>query len=273
MTEPVNLPIEMTRPDEIRYAEESNGAEKEIPVGNLWKDFWDQKAAFFESLETGNIPNVSNGLTVFYPKDVVVLHRRRDFYGVEYELKNGVPWIKVNTHKAKDPEIKHDTKLVWTPNTLMVTFNRVFNGESLVGDISSDELRKRRFTEYAIKQSLINVVRKKSNKHVYMNGNDVLIEKKKILGAETFSYDYQYHEHAVIIFKYEPELFEKYLKDDKNHLNSIKKRGLELKDETDGSTGSFIGMTGVGNEIPGYTKQEFAEDMLKEMNYFLMMIQ
>lgn len=267
MREEVNLPILMTKPEDIKYSEESNGAENDIPVGNLWRDFWDQKAAFFESLETGDVPKVDDSLTVFYPKDTVVLHRRRDFHGVEYEMKGGVPWIKVNTHKAKDAEIKHDSKLIWTANTLMMVFNKTYGDQ-----LTSDEERKRILTKYAIKQSLINVVRRRSDKHIYMNGNDVLIEKKKVLGAEAFAYDHQFHEHAVIIFKYEPELFEKYLKDDKNHIKSLKNRGIELENSPGDKPGSFVGLTGIGDEIPGYTREEFAEDMLEEMNYFIMML-
>ena len=273
-----NIPLIMTDPSQIQYAVNNCGigdAEAALPYGNLFRDFFLQKAAVVDGVVNNFDPVFHEGFTLFYPGYDIVLWRRHDNpVKMNYLYENGTRYIRYKCHPTHEPPIKNDTKLVFSKDTLMLTFNRKYDGDS-PSTCSLDETRKRTISQLAIKQSVINCIRRRNPKlHIYMNGNDVLIEGSKLGGSESFTYDYHHHEHTMFAWYYDPDLFNKYLKNDANHINSLQKRGVILKsEEANGSpTGAYGGIIGVSNAIPGYTKQEFAEDMLKEMQYFLFMM-
>lgn len=278
----INLPIFMTNPEEIEYDSNSRyGIDGSDPSNNLFHDFFGvQRAAIMEYIERDEIPLFGNSFTIFYPSHPVIMYRRRDHEWAQYEeLEDGNILMKVKTSYKVDPEIKHDTKLVWTPGTLLFTFNHQLDGKNL-DDISSNEARIRNLAKYTIKQSVINCLNRKTGKKVWMNGNDILIENRKFSGGEAFDFNDYYHEHGTIQVVADQQLFETYLKGDKNHENSIKKRGIQLPEvngeagtESKGSiVGAYSGITGIQDEIPGYGRKEFAEDLLEEVNRYVEML-
>lgn len=272
-----NLPIIMSSLSEIQYnVDNQSGVSGGLPEGNLYKDFWEtQRGHVMQGHDQGYEPEFNESLTIFYPSGIVIIYRRNDHKWITYERdENNTIQMNLLTTTVVDKPIKHDTKLVLTPDTFMLTFNKKYDGDPK-DNCSVDERRKRQLAELAVKQSVINCVRKRSSKHIYMNGNDVLIEGRKIGGSESFSYDHQHHEHTIFQWYYDHEIFHAYMNNDHNHIQSLKNRGITLKGDEDmgGPSGAFAGITGISNEIPGYSKEEFAEDMLKEMQYFLFMMQ
>ncbi|MFW5794610.1 MAG: hypothetical protein ACOCV1_03895 [Bacillota bacterium] len=278
----INLPIFMDRPEEIQYSVDSTyGIEGREPKENLLHDFFSvQRDAILDSLDTHKIPILGNSFTIFYVKHVVVMYRRRDHEKTTFELlEDGNVLMRVKTHPKIDPEIKHDTKLIWTPGTLLYTFNHQLDGK-YIKEINSNDARIRNLTKLTIKQSLINVLNRKTDKKIRVNGNDVLINGKKILGGEGFDFDKYYHEHGQIQTTPDHDLFNRYLKDDRNHIVSLENRGLQLpeingsvEDKIHGSViGSYSGIGAIEEEIPGYTKKQFSEDFVEEVNNFVKML-
>jgi len=271
-----NMPLIMAEPSQINYDVDLLTIEKDdLPKDNLMGDLMMQRSIIWDGALSGYFPDFNESLTLFYSNSNAILHRmKQEDHGpyTTYHLIDGVPTMRTGPH-PKEPPIKHDTRIVFSKNSIFYCFNKKFDGTSLA-ECSSEELRKRRIAEMAIKQSIINIFRRRSKKHIYINGNDILIENKKICGGEVYAFDHVYHEHGHCNWLYEPELIERYLKDDKNHIASMKKRDEQIKNsESNGSIiGSFAGITGIANEIPGYTKEEFATDFLKEMQLFIFMI-
>jgi hypothetical protein len=266
-----NLPLIMT-PDQIDYAADVRG--EHLPITSLIRDFFENnRAAVIMGARGHYNPVFNESLTLFYPAEDIVVHRRFDNpVKTSYVEKDGAMLISMMCH-PHEPSIKDDTRLVFSKDTLLLSFNKKYDGDS-PDRCTLDETRKRTITQLAVKQSIINVVKRRDPSiHAYMNGNDVLLNGNKIAGGEAFIYDHQYHENTIFTWHCDTELFDKYLKDDKNHINSLKKREHIFKgSEANGSpTGAYKGIAGVGDLIPGYTKKEFAEDILNEMKYFIFM--
>lgn len=280
----VNLPIFMDSPDEIQYNVNScydcEGRDPE-PGGELLHDYTKvQRDAMVWSIEDETIPVFGDSFAAFYLSKTIVFHRRRDFGKTKFKMMdNGDVLMEVKTDPTQEVEIKHDTRIIWTPDTLLFFFNHQLDGKHL-SELSSNEERIRTLTKLAMKQSLINVLRDKTDKKVWLNGNDVLIGPKKICGGEGYDYDIRYHEHGMIQFGARHDIFNKYLIGDRNHEASLKKRGIEIpavhgetSDNIEGGVvGSYSGIGSIEEEIPGYTKQEFAEDFVKEVNKFVKML-
>lgn len=278
----VNLPIFMDSPEEVQYNVNSYyDCEGQDPAGGeLLNDYVKvQRDGMLEYIDTGVKPVFGNSFTAFYVSKTIVFYRRDDHGKAHFSMMDDGDVLMKLKKLPQEPAIKHDTKIIWTPGTLLFTFNHQLDGKR-INDISSNEERIRTLAKLSMKQCLINVLNNKTDKRVWLNGNDILIDSKKICGGESFDVDDYYHEHGMIQFTAEHDIFNKYLRGDTNHEASLKKRGINLPpvrgnlaNNTDGGpVGSYSGIGSIAEEIPGYTKQQFAEDFVKEVNNYVKML-
>lgn len=272
----INIPILTTKLDEVEWNSPVRDALKgPLPKDNLWRNMHNLRAELYESLNTNKPPVIGNSFSLSFPAEPVIWHRNWEYSGMEYYEVDGAIWMKAAIHPERDQEIKNDTKVVWTDGVMTWEFNRILSGTPKE-ELNSEEYRIKHLTELASKQSVINIFNKyneNKNKKMYLNGNDVLIDGKKVMGQEAFKYNHLYHEHCFLTWDVDPQLIQRYLATDKNHLNSMKKRGQILKNP-DGETkeSAHSGLTVMSKELPNLTKEEFVEEFIKEMNYFMLMI-
>lgn len=256
----------MKHPSEIPYEVPCDGTSASLPYLNLWRDLFHQRDLLFQN--PIHPPYLGNTLTLFYPQEVVVGLRQSAIERVSYFRQDNILWMRLRVQPG-DPPIKENTKLIWTPNTLLLVLNQQ-KRDVVPEERTSEDLRRQALLTHAIKQSIINVFRRYSSKPIYLSGNDILVDRAKIFGGETIEGPSQYHEHGVLIWKYEPEIFTPLLTDDKNHQESISKRGTRVNAGINADS-SFTGLTGIANEIQDLSKEAFTGELLVEINTLLAM--
>lgn len=206
---------------------------------NAWKYTMDNR---YIINTTGKLDK-ENYLASFYPKDSVVMIRNIDQKTTEYEtLADGT--IKVimpcpqYTDKAKD-----NSTIIFSKDTLTTSVYYKFpvSLDKLTTEKKNKILEHKRFC-YA---ACIDVLKKRTNK-IVMTSNDLLLDNKKFAGGEDLYTDDFFYENFLFTWKYDKAFFDQHLTDP--HALSRK-----------------YDITGVNNEIPGYSKHSFAYDLIAEI--------
>lgn len=270
----MNLPI-ITTKETIDYAVDVKDiCEKELDYNNLWVDFHAERARHQENWGSEEEIKFNDSFTAFYINDLILMKRQYNFSGISFEKIDGATYMTSPSHPNKDPEIKTKSILIWDENTLCFTFSKnLINTMSRdLGQIKAEDKRRFDFAFWTIKQSLINILKKRTDKKIEVTGNDVLIDGKKILGGDVFLYKSGIREHGLINWKFDNDKYTQLLDKDENHKKSKEKRiNNVVVNMSNPGSGAFSGLTGVSNEIPEYSREEFIQDFVEEVNKFIKM--
>ena len=186
-----------------------------------------------------------NFFRIFSIKDKMVITKKFGVTDPQARLENGVFYLDIPTSEIRDPEHKKELKIVLNPNHLI--FSYYVNLEDV--EHGSEEFEKIISLPNRI---TYNVVSKKTDvleKFLNYDHNDMLLNGKKFWGEERAINKFGVFSIGNTVMNvteysdFHDPIFE--------------------NDEGEGRL-SGKGMTGIEEEIPGYTKEEFLEDYLIE---------
>lgn len=231
----------------INYNESVDVSRFPLPEGNMWGENFKRRGMFY--LDKGDTKLNENFINLYYLNVPMILNRSFDIEKPGYRHEAGISYFDFPLDRSKATDIKNNTKPTLTPSQLIIEYYYSFEG------ISDD---KKKYIEELPRQALMSVVRRVSEKKIELSAktaipgqyaNDILFDGKKISGGER-----QSNTHGVYDFfncitnygKYE-HLFEKFVYGEENHIKSNR------------------GITGLEDEIPGYTKEQFTKEYIEEL--------
>lgn len=154
-------------------------------------------------------------------------------------------WFTIPANNKLDSEYKDKVVGVISTDTIMFWYYKY-----ITKDTTKEEIERLKLLP---KNAVVNVLKRKTNKRIEISRNDVLIDGKKFIGSETSANKYGVFDTFVITFNYDEISFNTFLNATSTHKTFYKNRDI----------------TGIGNEIPEYTKKEFIEDFIKEHKLLL----
>lgn len=217
---------------------------------------------------------IPDGFWVYYSDEAWVWEKSFQQKETSWYDDNGLVRAICPIDPIRDVPIKQGTHLFVPKGAMLLRFVKHFDGKMLE-EISSEEYRVRELSKIAAKQSLLNILKKKTTKKTWINANDVLIEGKKVFGTDMFIFNNMVHEDGNILYDIEDEdLFLKEVGDDENHKVSTSARSIyqTKTNSMESFTSMNMGITTIKKEIPNYSREEFTNDFIEEMNYFMFMI-
>lgn len=170
--------------------------------------------------------------------------------------------ITVPLTSKSHKEIKQGSRIVFDPNTIVINWSATFPGPN-----TSMKDRRRAFTQYAVQQAVMNVIRYHApEKTVYIGENDVIVDGRKIYGGQATGNFACYFLAGSVQYDIDANRFAYEMQFDKNHQNSTRVRSAKEAEYITLSTGEqvFTSMTTVREELPNLSKSEFIEHLHKE---------
>lgn len=187
-------------------------------------------------------------LEVFSIKDLMIIEKKYGIKTPTAKIVDGVYHLDLPTVEERDPKHKHHSKIVLNPNHLVFSYYCQIDEDM---DYESEEYDKlSRLPFYAT----YNVLSRKvegTDHTISFDRNDMLLNGKKVWGFESTSNLYGIYMIGNTVLNVEEyrKFIEPIFGDDNQHARRSGKS-----------------MTGVEDEIEGYTKEEFIEDYKKEIS-------
>jgi len=211
------------------------------------------------ALNTG-LPITQRKFNAFYNEKAFGWIRVEGLTQLEIEVKEDIVWFRVPINPAETLKDKADHILFVSKDTASIGYwyakDKLKDIVAYVDDNphlnTTEEFRVKNLISQNIMHdtynSLLKVLRPKTTKNIVVVNNDIEIDGKKICGTGEHLNNTGTFQEILVNYAYDDDLFRKILADDDFHRK----------------TGQ--GITGISNEIPGFTKQEFMEEWAFEFD-------
>ena len=200
----------------------------------------------------------------FYTRQTFVWMRTAGVTEPKSEIKDGVIYHFTPLLDEEENRGKEGSRFILHPGNLCAGYYFAHpaieeSAKYLMGEVdeSSDEYKRavliKENVTYAPTTALKRLLKKKiPNKKIEYIGNDIEVNGKKIMGISHMQNTSGVHIVFGINYKYDHEYFE----------------GILTEDEFHRKTGQ--GITGITDEIPGYSKNDFTKDFMDELQVVLL---
>lgn len=230
----------------VIYSKDVDISKFPLPEGNVWREALGRRNLFYSADSTTTLP--TNFFNVFNVNGKVIINRK---YGIKMpssELVDGVYYWDFPIDPSRDEEVKNNTNPMVSETHLLFDYYCKFD-EGL--DL---EVKKKFYT--LAKRAVVNVLERVSDNISYSeegegHHNDILINGRKVWGEERTQLNNGVYSIGNTILNFS-EHFDFY--------------NPNLKKEIETGKASGKGMTGVEDEIPGYTRDQFIKDYLNEID-------
>lgn len=224
-----------------------------LPEGNYWRDALARRDYFYD-MDNSKVLD-KDFFTVFNVSGKVIINRKYGIKNPTSKIENGIYYWDFPISPERDKEIKNNSKPMVTEEHLMFDFYcsfEVINNSETLKEEEKDYLRKK--ISSIPKKTIINVLERVSDNVTYseegeVDHNDVLINGRKVWGEEKTIMDSGIYTIGNVVL---------------NFMKNFDFYNPTLEKEIREGKASGKGMSGIEDEIPGYTKEEFIRDYLIE---------
>lgn len=216
---------------------------------NLWSKMTQLRAGF-ELNDTQHLDE--SGIWVAFINMPMVLTKRIDIIEGSTRVKNGIAFYDIPSNPSKTPEIKRGGNVILTPDVMLMMTYYKRKAPLDPNSLSPEKLEASKDFGKIGRDIVKDIVSPWIPGTLVYNSNDILIDgNRKFVGVDSHANIYGVFETIPVTLRYKQyeSIFEEYLCNDKNHLNS-----------------NHL-ITGVFDEANDITmsKEEFAELMITKI--------
>jgi len=225
-----------------------------LPEGNMWREALGRRNYFYDGDNSKKLDN--NFFNIFNVNGKVIINRKYGITMPSSKLENGIYYWDLPIDPSRDAEIKNNTNPMVTEEHLLFDFYCNFDFINENENLSEENkfiIKNKLFV--LPKQSVINVLERVSDNVSYSKEeensqhNDILLNGKKVWGEERTAMNTGVYSIGNTILNFSSN---------KDFYTPT------LQKEIEEEKASGKSMTGVEDEIPGYTKEQFIKDYLAE---------